>query len=301
MHRRNFIRTLTLAGGLLTVRRTSWAVPGENLPNLRIGFFTDVHARPESQVVEALRRAAHAMRNESVDLWISGGDVIHNGHRMAAEDCADSYGVYRGFLDELGQPVEHVIGNHDLAGAFPGNGRPSADDPRALWKSFTGETRTFRSREIGGYRILFLDSIELTAPPGLYRGRISEEQLNWIRTQLASTPSDQPILLATHIPFRTTFKQESEAPTAGLPENLVVVNANDVLDLFRNHNLSLILQGHLHSNEVIDWAGRKFLMGGAISGSWWRGPHRGTTFGYGIVDCTRKQISWTYKDYGWEG
>lgn len=297
--RRAFLGALAGTGVLLTARLHGSLPVAGRLPKLRLGFFTDVHARPDGEVPEALRLAAEVMKAERVDHWVCGGDVIHGGHTTAAKDCEPSFEVYRSFLDRLGQPVAHVVGNHDLAGALPQDGSPSANDPRALWRQTVGQKDVYRTLDLEGVRIFFLDSVEVVGGPSIYRGFVGPEQVDWIRRELEKTPRDQPLVLATHIPFRTTFYQEVEGPTTALPENLVVANANEVLALFKDHNLILVLQGHLHSNELIDWAGRRFLMGGAISGAWWRGPHRQTDFGYGIVEFADGRIDWTYKGYGW--
>ncbi len=106
-------------------------------------------------------------------------------------------------------------------------------------------------------------------------------------------------MVATHVLFRTTFLQRKENPGAGLPENLVVANANEVLAVFEGRKLPVVLQGHLHSNEVIDWAGRRFVMGSAISGGWWRGPNLETSFGFGVLEIADGRIDWEYRSYGW--
>ncbi len=297
--RRHFLSSLAAGAGLVGFRFRSFGKVAEPVPPLKIGFFTDVHARPDKRVPEALKLAAGAMNEEQVDLWICGGDVIHEGHKSAAENCVESYEVFTDFLGKLDQPVHAVIGNHDFAGAFPRDGSPAASDPSAMWKSAFGEPDTYRSFELGGFRFIMLDSVELTGGPLLYRGHVDDTQLAWLAGEVATLPREQPIILTTHIPFRTTFFQAVNGPNAALPANLAVDNANEVLALFEDRNVPLVLQGHLHSDELVDWAGRKFLMGGAISGAWWRGPNRKTDFGYGIVELDGDDFRWSYQGYGW--
>jgi len=290
---------LSASAGWISSRTLCSAQTAHPLPDLRLGFYTDVHARPDRDAPAALDLAASVMGKESVDLWICGGDLIHGGHQTSPSKCAPLFEFYRTFLERLARPVHHVVGNHDLAGAFPADGSPSAQDPRALWREWTGHARTYRAFDAGDYRVILLDSIELTGGEKLYRGHIDQAQIEWLRQEIDSLPKDQPIILGTHIPFRTTFAQATQNPNAGHPPNLVVENANDVLDLFRDRHLPLVLQGHLHSNEWIDWAGRKFLMGGALSAAWWRGPNRRTGFGYGLVEVSGNRINWDYRGYGW--
>ena len=80
----------------------------------------------------------------------------------------------------------------------------------------------------------------------------------------------------------------------------VVTNSKELLDLFRDHNLKLVLQGHLHSCEDIAVRGTHFITGGAVSGGWWKGAHRGFEEGFLMVHVTGNEIETEYIDYGWE-
>lgn len=297
--RRQFLTGLAASAGWICSRHFAFARSERALPDLRLGFYTDVHTRPGDEVSQALELAARTMAEEPVDHWICGGDIIHAGHQSPVAACEPAFTRYQTFVDGLGKPVHHVIGNHDLAGAFPGDGSPPAEDPRARWRAFTGQSKTYHAFDCGEYRLISLDAIELTGGETLYRGHIDSGQMKWLEQEIEALDPKQPVILATHIPFRTTFAQSTEHPNAGHPPNLVVENANEVLELFENRHLPLVLQGHLHSNEWIDWAGRKFLMGGAISGAWWRGPNRQTGFGYGTIRMGGNRIIWDYRGYGW--
>jgi predicted phosphodiesterase len=80
----------------------------------------------------------------------------------------------------------------------------------------------------------------------------------------------------------------------------VIYNGKDVLDLFRNHNLKLVLQGHLHTVEDINIDGIHFITGGAVSAGWWNGPNREFQEGYVLVTTGKNDFTWRYVDYGWE-
>jgi len=70
-------------------------------------------------------------------------------------------------------------------------------------------------------------------------------------------------------------------------------------DLFENHNLKLVLQGHLHTIEDIYVDGIHFITSGAISGRWWRGANMGFEEGFMQISIKNNQLSSEYKDYGW--
>ena len=80
----------------------------------------------------------------------------------------------------------------------------------------------------------------------------------------------------------------------------MVVNSREVLELFEDHNLLLVLQGHLHGEEMLRWRGTTFITGGALCGKWWRGSWHGTDAGYGLVTIRHDRVDWEYHGYGWE-
>jgi len=80
----------------------------------------------------------------------------------------------------------------------------------------------------------------------------------------------------------------------------VVVNNREVLARFEGHNLILVLQGHLHVNEMLRWRNTTFLTGGAVCGKWWRGVWHGTDAGFGVLKLRGDHVDWEYIDYGWD-
>lgn len=303
MNRRSFLRyTITTSAALwagLPVLRVM-GVDTQSAKPLRILFFSDVHAMEEHNAPELLMETAHRLADLPFDLVIGGGDFVHGGFRSTAASMESRFAVCKRFLDALGHPVEAILGNHDMVGASPEDGTEPDPDPTRLFRDLTGVKNFWRTFDVGGRRFFILSSVEPFEGPGGYRGWISEDQRVWLQACLAQTPSDMPLVLCTHIPFRTTFKQIQESPGAPLPQNLVVGNANDILSLFGNHHLELVLQGHLHINEWIRSNQTTFLMGGAVSGSWWQGANLGTPPGFGVIElgATKDNPRWVYHATG---
>ena len=296
-----FGRRKFLTGGVAAL--AACAVPvrairaraGESpLPSLRILFFTDVHAMSERGAPEKMEATAARIAGESCDVIIGGGDYLHGGFGSTLDAMRERLAIFRRFLERMGRPFRPMIGNHDLVGAMPGDGSPPAADPRAPIMELLGLERSFYAFEAGGCRFFILDSVQVVGGDEKYRGWVGEDQIEWLRASLTQTPPDQPIVLCSHIPFRTTFIQNRESPTSPLPSNLVVGNANEVLALFSNHRLVLVLQGHLHTDEQIRWNGLEFVQGGAVSGAWWGGANHGTEPGYGIIELGPSPAGWRY-------
>jgi 3',5'-cyclic AMP phosphodiesterase CpdA len=262
-------------------------------------FFTDVHARTEWQTPMAMARAAAAINAREPDLVVAGGDLITDGFQSTSATVAPRWRAYLEMHRALDGRVEPVLGNHDLVAADPDDGSPSSLDPRAEFRAHFDLASTYRSFDVSGYHVVLLDSIVVSGDDLRYHGRIDSAQLDWLGRDLASVAPSTPIVVATHIPLLTSFYQATEGATAAAPANRVVVNSRDVLDLFAGHNLLLVLQGHLHVEEMLRWRGTTFITGGAVCGKWWRGAWHGTPEGFGVLSLRPDRVDWQYVTYGW--
>ena len=135
-----------------------------------------------------------------------------------------------------------------------------------------------------------------------YKGFIDNEQIEWIKSDLAKVKKDTPIVISTHIPFITSMTQVYGGSLEANAESIVVINSKEVLELFNHHNLKLVLQGHLHMLEDIYVKGIHFITGGAVSGKWWEGPNKETEEGFLLIKIKKESdtFEWEYIDYGWE-
>lgn len=269
-------------------------------PPLRVVFFSDSHARTEWETPQALLQAAAAINARKPDLVIAGGDLITDGFQSSAASVEPRWQVFLAMRAAIRAPFYPTMGNHDLVGAIPEDGSPPSADPRAVYRVKLGVERTWYAFDAGGYRFFVLDSVQVTGDPLKYEGRISEEQLAWLRAQLAVLPPEQRLVLVTHIPLLTSFYQATDGATQPAPRNRVIVNNREVLELFAGRRLVAVLQGHLHVNERLWWRGTTFVTGGAVCGKWWRGPWLDTEEGFGVLTLDGDRVDWEYVDYGWE-
>jgi hypothetical protein len=168
-----------------------------------------------------------------------------------------------------------------------------------MFRDRLGLPATYRTFERRGYRFILVDSIGMEPGAPTYHGWIGDGQMEWIRSVLAGTAAETPVILATHVPFLTAFYQATLGVTKPPPRSRVIVNAAEVLELFANHNLVLVLQGHTHVDEMIRWRDTTFITGGAVSGRWWRGHWHGTREGFGVVTLDGNRVDWEYVHYGW--
>ena len=301
--RRNFLGKLMgglalLAGGCSQKR--VWPARGSERGSVRLTFYTDVHARIEWDTPVAMAQAAESINSRNNDLVIAGGDLITDGFQSSYAKVAPRWDAYMKMHQGIKADVYPTIGNHDLVAAKPSNGFPAAQDPRAAYLAHMGLDRTYYSFTAVGYHFIILDSIQITDDKYPYQGIIWPEQLEWLKQDLSGVSSETPIVLATHIPLLSSFFSATMGGTVAARPNRVVVNNREVLQIFENYNLILVLQGHLHVKEMIRWQNTTFITGGAVSGKWWRGQWYGTEEGFYDITLTGNRVECSYIDYGWE-
>ena len=302
VNRRAFVKSCAAtAFSLGWARRMSWAADTSAAGSLKFVYYTDIHARLEWDTPRAMELAADAINAQGCDLAICGGDVITDGFEFAAEFVAPRWEAYFEKLHHrINAPVHAMIGNHDLVAAMPKDGSQAAADPKAIFRKKMNLEKTYRSFDWRGYHFVLLDSIEVTRDELKYRGYVDADQLAWLKNDVANVSPDTPIIAAIHMPLLTGFYQATEGSSAPGPANRVVVNNRDVLAAFEGRNLLLVLQGHLHVDEMLRWRKTTFITGGAVCGQWWRGPWQGTEEGFGVVKIENGRVNWEYIAIGWE-
>lgn len=304
MNRRRFLQAAGVgfvASAIGWPRRAVWAaVPDAPRESLRIAFFTDIHTRVEWDTPEALRLAARRINEKKTDLVLCGGDCITDGFQSSRAAVEPRWRAYRENLhDLLESRTETVMGNHDLVGAMPEDGTAPEPDPRAAFREELGIASIHRSFDAGGYHVILLDSVQITGDELKYRGFIDDAQLVWLREDVANVNPSTPIILATHMPLLTAFYMATQGNDAPAPRNRAIVNNREVLKVFDGHRLPLVLQGHMHVNEMVRWRETTFVTGGAVCAKWWRGPWFGTEEGFGVVTLRKDRVEWDYVDIGW--
>jgi 3',5'-cyclic AMP phosphodiesterase CpdA len=301
--RRNFLGNLIGGLGLLAggcSNKILWPARGSDKGSVRLVFYTDVHARTEWGTPNAMALAADAINLKNADLVIAGGDLITDGFQSSAARVAPRWNAYMKMHRAIKADVFPAIGNHDLVAANPEDGTPAADNPRAIFMDRLGLQQTYYSFTAVGYHFIILDSIHVSRDEYQYQGIIGMEQIEWLKQDLSTVPQETPIVLATHMPLLSSFYSASRGATFAAKPNRVVVNNREALKAFKNHNLVLVLQGHLHVDEMIRWQNTTFITGGAVCGKWWRGVWYGTEEGFYDVLLTGNRIECCYVDYGWE-
>ncbi len=147
---------------------------------------------------------------------------------------------------------------------------------------------------------MLLDAVGFT-PERRYTADIDSLQRLWIENDLKNLKKETPIVISTHIPFISAAEQIHSGGNASNGKSTAVGNSHKVLSLFENHNLRIVLQGHLHIVEEIIFKDIHFITGGAVCGRWWLGERAGFPEGFAVIDIqNEKDFSWHYQTYGWK-
>lgn len=234
----------------------------------------DIQTYTQEEVDYALR-GAFADLTQRTDFTGCGalfiGDIVG--------DDLDLYDQIRGLTSLLNGPARFLPGNHDL------DLDADYDHRFDTYRSQFGPD--YYSYDAGDVHVVSLNTVQYSqgAPyNGTYNGGIDDEQLAWLRQDIANTPEDKLIVLATHIPLLNWHDQGSDRHQVDQVQAI-----HDII----GDRPAVAFGGHSHTLEVMregdSMEGWKSLYGvdelpfdhitaGAISGDWYTG--RVTEAGY---------------------
>jgi len=206
-------------------------------------------------------------------------------------DDLSLYDSLNGVIGTVGIPWYNTVGNHDLNYDSPDNAKSTETFTRVFGP-------TYYAFNYGPVHFVVLnDVVWHGAKVGGYHGELTQEQLEFVKNDLAHVPKDRLLVVAMHIP---------------LPE---VRNRRELYRLIedRSHTLSLSAHTHVQQHVFIakedGWNGREphhHLNHATVCGSWWEGaldergiPHAtmsdGGPNGYSIVEFDDKSYKVTFK------
>lgn len=200
---------------------------------------------------------------------IVAGDVVHNDLSL--------YDRYNQLMATLGFPMWNVPGNHDLN--FRAPDRILATE---TFKSIFGpDTYSF---DYGMVHVLALNNVDYRGAENgyVYEGRLTDEQITWIRNDLAYVERDRLILIVTHIPLLTHAPNESGERYSPAVNT---TNLGDLLNALKGFEHVHAISGHDTSNSwkteinhEHGWQGRPFIahtLAEVRGGGWQSGPRDG--------------------------
>jgi Icc protein len=263
-------------------------------------FLTDIHLQPEKAAVAGFRQAIDSVNKLNPDFVITGGDLVMDALDQTYGRVDSLYELYIEVSGELNMPVYNTVGNHEVYGWHREEEgiESNPEFGKKMFESKMGER--FYSFDHKGWHFIILDAI-YRSEEGHYIGKIDQEQQEWLKGDLGKTDKKTPVVVSVHIPFITSATQLREGALAANSPGIVITNSLEILELFWEHNLKLVLQGHLHFNEDL-FVGNKvhFITGGAVCGLWWSNePGALPEEGFMMIHVKGDELSSEYIDYGW--
>jgi Icc protein len=263
-------------------------------------FMTDIHLQPEKNAIQGFQKAIDAANNLNADFVITGGDNIMDALAQNWERSNYLYNLFDSMVAKFKMPVYTTIGNHDLFGVYEQSGiQPSHSEyGKKMYENRVSDL--YYAFDFKGWHFIILDAIGITNERN-YRGYVDSLQIEWLKNELKQTGKDKPVIISIHIPLLSVESHIALGPTEAFKNNSIVNNANEIRDVFKGHNIKLVLQGHTHFLEDILYNGIHYVTGGAVSGSVWNGKRYEMEEGFLYIRIKKNNaFSWEYIDYGWE-
>jgi len=271
--------------------------------SFRFVFMTDIHLQPELRATEGFQEVVKAVNglNPKPDFVITGGDLVYDALGQSFARADSLFKSYKTICKTFQMPVYDCLGNHDVFGIYKSSGI-EPDHPeygKTMFKQRLGNGNTYRSFNFGNWHFILLDPIGLTEENN-YNGEIDDEQLAWLKEDLATVGSERPVAIVLHMPIYSAFHQLNRVPRSSRSRGALIANAREVAQLCSKFNVRLVLQGHLHIVEEIIIRHTHYITAGAVCANWWKGPYHGFEEGFVVVDVEGGNFSWQYKSLNWQ-
>ena len=181
---------------------------------------------------DSMKKAADYMRTQCSDLdfVVISGDLVHEGN-------ADDYAHFKALLERCFPDTQLYlcIGNHDRRAAFNEGYLCIGNNSAPYYYA--------REHKNTGLRIIALDS----SYDNSGNGKLDEEQLSWLRSELKNTAAEGTILVIHHPPFML----DSDPLTAAR----ALINSTELFDAIKDSDIFAILSGHTHQANATVFGG----------------------------------------------
>jgi 3',5'-cyclic AMP phosphodiesterase CpdA len=274
---------------------------------LRVVHLTDMHVQPERRAGEgyAMALASLAGLDPQPAFIVTGGDHVMDVMGSTRERADVQWALYQKVLDAGTKlKVYPVVGNHDI---FGWSTDPAIDPSAELYGKAMALhglriPKDYYSFDHGNWHFIILNNVQ-QRDRGYY-GDLDPEQSAWLTADLAANAGKKPACVFSHIPIASIAALlSSEAPKEfwRVSDALLHRNCRALIRRLAEGNAKLCVSGHIHLMDQLKFMGVNFVSNGAVSGSWWKGPHQFVPEGYGIFDLYDDgTYDYQYLTYGWK-
>jgi len=294
MKRRDFIGNSAGLGAVVLTNPSAILTTQIKKPPIRVAHLTDIHIKPGKDIEASVAKAMHHAQIlvPEIDFIINGGDSIMDSLEADKDKTQIQWDLFTSILKkEISLPVYHCIGNHDIWGWFIKENKP--ENERQYGKVWVVETLQMKNRYYSfskdKWHFIVLDSTQLN-PAGGYIGKIDEEQLAWLQTELASVAKEKFICIVSHIPILSIcaglfFDKTETNGDLKIQRNLMHSDFFALKKIFNNYpNIKVCISGHIHLQDELNYLGIKYYCNGAVSGNWWKGSFQEFAPAYAMLE-----------------
>ena len=255
----------------------SFALKKQHVPTIfKIGAIGDVQVENAEELTYASKSIfSELMNRKDINFNIFLGDLVNNVPELLDD--------VKNVIEELPQSSWTLVGNHDRNVS----NQDALND--VFNDNFGADNYAFN---YGNRHFIVLNNVFATGKHA-YEGRISDEQLQFIKNDLSYVNKSTPIIISQHIPM------------------MGVKNREMVFDLLKDYENVLILSGHTHvvTRHIFKNGQIHELGAGATCGTWWRGEkdsegvpealmHCGAPRGYFTVEFGKDTYDIKFKAVG---
>ncbi|MCC8155664.1 MAG: metallophosphoesterase [Tannerellaceae bacterium] len=266
----------------------------QSAKKVRFAFLTDIHLNSsnDNDRYNGFLTALARVKEMNVDFFMTGGDMIDisgMSKNMPFTVTDSMYTMLKNTLDQTHMTYYPTLGNHDRY--FDADAGYKEGDE--IFKKYFGPS--YYTFEKNGVRFFVLNSVQSGSGGGYYVG---EQQMEWLRKELASVSPGTPIICSIHVPVYSMYYPVVENRYVFVD---VIANYKELLNAFEGYDLRLVLQGHRHLHEEMLLQNVQYITAGAVCAGWWGGAFHGTEEGFLLVEVDEEnRFSWEYVEYGWE-
>jgi predicted MPP superfamily phosphohydrolase len=225
--------------------------------NFSFVYLPDIHLRPDSTVSAGFDRMVRAVNKLHPDFVLTGGDMIYTAKTVDGKKAAVLFDYMDMKFSKFRMPVYMTMGNHENVGITKESGIDKTDPDWGKQMFEKRYNKRYYSFVFGGWKFFVLDGIRIREPEKDYTQGIDNEQIEWLRNELAATDTTMPAAISMHTPF---VNPHDVISTESGPVSSV---CDSVLKMFKGHNLKLVLEGHTHVFMNLYYDGTHYLSGGS--------------------------------------
>ncbi len=281
---------------------------------LRLAHLTDMHLQPgpaEGGFVQALHHLQGLA--DPAQLVLTGGDTVMDSFGHDRTSVERMWNVWRTLTKaELSLPMRNCLGNHDCWGGNKAAAKVTGDEPQygKKWAcDIFGLERTYYSFDQAGWHFVVLDGTFVVG--NSYVAKLDDEQMAWLKADLAAVPKATPVLVLSHQPILSVCAMLADGKLDETKSNWQIgggtmsLQAKELKDLFAQQgNVKVALSGHIHLIDEVAYNGTTYWCNGAVSGNWWNVKHPARMEaepGYAVIDLYDDGTAErSFQIYGWK-